>query len=85
MRNWLARRSKVPGWFAATLDADSMHCAHARSSAKGKWSITDYGTRPAGEMRLEGYQCTTPLSPGEYQFLLVEAPERVAALLDRFF
>lgn len=81
MRNWLARRSKVPGWFAATLDAETMDFAHARSSAAGKWSVIDYGSRRAGEMRLDGYQCTTPLAAGEYQFLLVEAPDVPAAEL----
>jgi MSHA biogenesis protein MshI len=69
------RGRKVPGWFAATLDADTMHFAHAQPSAKGKWSIADYGSSRAGEKRLDGYQCTTPLASGEYQFLQVEAPD----------
>jgi len=81
VRNWLARRGKVSGWFAATLDAETMHFAHARSSAAGKWSVADYGSQRAGEMRLDGYQCTTPLAMGEYQFLQVEAPDVPAAEL----
>ena len=75
MRSWLARRGKVPGWFAATLAADTVTFAHAQPQASGKWSIIDYGSRPPGELRLEGHQCTTVLHPGEYQFLLVEAPD----------
>jgi MSHA biogenesis protein MshI len=79
--NWLSRKSKVPGWFAATLDADTMHFAHAQPSPGGKWSVADYGSRRIGEMRLDGYQCTTPLAPDEYQFLLIEAPDVPAAEL----
>jgi len=78
---WLARRGKVPGWFAATLDADTVSFAHARPSPAGKWAVTDYGSRRASELRLEGHQCTTVLHPGEYQFLMVEAPDVPAAEL----
>jgi MSHA biogenesis protein MshI len=71
---WLTRARQVPGWSAATLDAGTVTFAQAEPSPSGKWSITDYGSRGAGELRLEGRQCTTVLNPGEYQFLLVEAP-----------
>ena len=81
MLNWWARRNKVPGWSAATLDADTVTFAHAQASAPGSWSITDYGSRAAGDVRLEGHQCTTMLRPDEYQFLLVEAPNVPAAEL----
>jgi MSHA biogenesis protein MshI len=58
-----------------------MHFAHARFSTEGKWSVIGYGSRHAGDLRLDGYQCTTPLAAGEYQFLLVEAPDVPAAEL----
>jgi MSHA biogenesis protein MshI len=72
---WFARRSKVPGWFAATVDANAVTFVHAHPTASGKWTVTDYGARPPGELHLEGHQCTTVLGDGEYQLLLVEAPD----------
>ena len=81
MLDWLARRRKVGGWFAATLDADTLDFAHARRTAQGGWQVAAYGSRKASEMRLEGHQCTTMLRPGEYQLLLVEAPNVPAAEL----
>lgn len=71
----------MPGWLAATLDADTLEFAHAQRTAPGSWSIPSYGSRRASEMRLEGHQCATMLRPGEYQFLLVEAPNVPAAEL----
>jgi len=71
----------VPGWLAATLDADTVDFAHARRTPPGGWQIGAYGTRRASEMHLEGHQCTTMLRPGEYQLLMVEAPNVPAAEL----
>jgi MSHA biogenesis protein MshI len=81
VRNWLARRNKVPGWFAATLDAEAVTFAHAMPSPSGGWSIAGYGSRRPSELRLEGHKCTTVLRAGEYQFLQVEAPDVPAAEL----
>jgi MSHA biogenesis protein MshI len=78
---WFARRSKVPGWFAATVDADTVTFVHAHPAASGKWTVSDYGARRPSELHVEGHQCTTVLADGEYQLLLVEAPDVPAAEL----
>lgn len=83
MLDWLRRKGELPGWFAATLDAEVLDFAHAQRAASGKWAITRYGSRPLGAERrnlqtvahdlgLQRYRCSTMLRPGEYQFLLVE-------------
>jgi MSHA biogenesis protein MshI len=78
---WFTRRSKVPGWFAATVDADTVTFVHAHPAASGKWTVSDYGARRPSELHVEGHQCTTVLADGEYQLLLVEAPDVPAAEL----
>jgi MSHA biogenesis protein MshI len=81
---WLRREKKVPGWFAMTIGADRIHFAHGRH-ADPKSQINAYGTRElegenadltraAQAMHLGRYECAALLRPGDYQLLLVEAP-----------
>lgn len=85
MLGWFAKEKRVQGWFAASLGGQELEFAHGQHSAAGKASITTYGSRKlAGDkqdlqklshdMRLGQYHCTALLNPGEYQLLLVEAP-----------
>lgn len=85
MLSWFAKGTKTQGLFAASLSADEMAFAHGQFSSSGKFAITAYGSRRfagethglqklAHEMQLGQYRCSALLKPGEYQFLLVEAP-----------
>jgi MSHA biogenesis protein MshI len=80
-----AKEKRVPGWFAATLGAQSVDFAHGQHAESGKPPITLYGSRGVegeaqglqklgSEMHLARYQCAAILKPGDYQLLLVEAP-----------
>ncbi len=83
MRTWLAREKKVTGWLAASVGPNALSFAHGRYVPSP--AISAYGSRAlpaekqalqkiASEMHLERYQCATILRPGEYQLVLVEAP-----------
>jgi len=80
-----AKQTRVPGWFAASVGAQELEFAHGQHASSGKPAITLYGSRrldaeaqglhKAGQdMHLGQYQCAALLKPGEYQLLLVEAP-----------
>ncbi len=84
MLGWLRRDRKVPGWFALSIDAGRLDFAHAQH-ASPKAHIGVYGTRPlaadgqdlakaAQAMHLGLYDCAALLRAGDYQLLLVEAP-----------
>jgi MSHA biogenesis protein MshI len=85
MLNWLPKRRKSPGRFAISLGGDMFDYVYGQPAEGGKSVIASFGSRPfdrekhgaeklARELRLEDYQCSTMLRPGEYQMLLVEAP-----------
>jgi MSHA biogenesis protein MshI len=80
-----AKEKRVPGWFAASLGAQSLDFAHGQFMESGKSPITIYGSRGfdgeeqalqklGSEMHLGRYHCAAILKPGDYQLLLVEAP-----------
>jgi len=82
--HWLRRDKKVPGWFALSIGADRLDFAHGRHG-EPKSQITAYGTRAveadkpdlgklAQTMHLGRYECAALLQPGDYQLMLVEAP-----------
>ena len=85
MFGWFAKQTQVPGWFAASLGEQEFDFAHGEHSSSGKSAITLYGTHKLDAeaqglhklgqaMHLGQYQCAALLKPGEYQLLLVEAP-----------
>lgn len=83
---WFSRQAKSePGWLAVSLQAGSLSFVHGRHASNGKSTIGRCGTRAfagdfsaadriARELQFDRYQCSTLLAPGEYQLLLVEAP-----------
>jgi MSHA biogenesis protein MshI len=82
---WPGARGREPGWMVTTLSADALHYVHCVRSAKGKATVTRFGSRRidqgqsaaervSRELHLQRYQCVTLLAPGEYQLLLVDAP-----------
>ena len=83
---WFSKRAgSEPGWLAVSLQTGSLSFAHGRHASNGKSTISRCGTRAfagdfsgadriAKELQFDRYQCSTLLAPGEYQLLLVEAP-----------
>jgi MSHA biogenesis protein MshI len=80
MFGWLTQGGRTPGWLAVSFDEISVQFAHARRSRGPKAArVGDFGIqssveRAKREHRLASYQCSTMLRPGEYDLLLVEAP-----------
>lgn len=80
-----ARATREPGWLAVNLRPTELSFVHGQYAPGGASVIDRCGTRAldgdlqgvdrlAKELGFEHYQCSTLLSPGEYQLLLVEAP-----------
>ncbi len=81
---WLRGKRREPGWLAVSLRPDSLSFAHARASGE-RAALTRCGAQPlegeyhgaervGRELELDRFQCVTLLAPGEYQLLLVDAP-----------
>ena len=84
MLDWL-KGGRTPGWLAVSFDDASLQFAHARREAGVRALVSTYGARDFGsgkgtleqltrEFKLSHYQCSTMLRAGEYDLLLVEAP-----------
>jgi len=79
------RSTREPGWLAVSLQPGELSFVHGQT-ALGGTAVVDFCGRWTFEGEFEGaqhaarehdlgrYQCSTLLSPGEYQVLLVEAP-----------
>ena len=85
MFGWLTRGGKTPGWLAVSFDAASVEFAHMRRLRGEKLvQVSTYAARDLRggqsvervkrDHRLASYQCSTMLRAGEYDMLLVEAP-----------
>jgi MSHA biogenesis protein MshI len=86
MLDWLKGGGRTPGWLAVSFDDASLRFAHARREAGVRALVSAYGERELGagkgtlerlarEFKLSHYQCSSLLSAGEYDLLLVEAPK----------
>ena len=80
-----ARATREPGWLAVSLRPTELSFVHGQYAPGGASVIDRCGTRAldgdlqgvdrlAKDLGFEHYQCSTLLPPGEYQLLLVEAP-----------
>ena len=85
MFGWLQRGGKSPGWLAVTFDEARFEFAHARRLRGAAAHVSRYAARDfrdartsvervARELKLGRYQCSTMLRAGEYDLLLVDAP-----------
>jgi MSHA biogenesis protein MshI len=85
MFGWLQRGGKTPGWLAVTFDEARLELAHARRVRGGPAEISRFVARDLDEgrsqveravrdLRLGHYQCSTMLRAGEYDIVLVDAP-----------
>jgi MSHA biogenesis protein MshI len=84
MFGWLQRGGKTPGWLAVTFDEARLEFAHARR-IRGSAQVSKYEARDlhdarapldrvTRELKLGRYQCSTMLRAGEYDIVLVDAP-----------
>ena len=84
--NWFGRGRKESGWMAVGLQQEAIAVVHARSDGRDRPQIDQWTLRPtrdfpaelarlSKDLSLARYQCTTLLDPGEYQMLVVDAPE----------
>ena len=83
---WPFTRSKhQPGWLAVSLQPGELSFVHGHQAPGGTATVDVCGTQvfegefegaqqAARGLDFDRYQCSTLLSPGEYQMLLVEAP-----------
>jgi MSHA biogenesis protein MshI len=83
---WPFKRGALePGWLVVSLRPGEMSFAHGQYVPGGTSIVDRCGTRAldgefegaerlAKELGFDRYQCSTLLAPGEYQLLLVDAP-----------
>jgi MSHA biogenesis protein MshI len=80
-----ARGKREPGWLVVSLRPGELSFVHGQYAPGGESVVDRCGThalegeyqgaeRLAKELGFDRYQCSTLLAPGEYQMLLVEAP-----------
>lgn len=85
--NFFPRTRKAAGWLSLHLSEDGVYAAHVRRLPtekpvvefaafypSDKASMAQVLGKVAKDIRAERFQCTTLLSPGEYQLLSVDAP-----------
>lgn len=79
------RSAREPGWLVVSLRPGELSYVHGQFVPGGSSVVDQCGTRPlegeyegaerlAKELGFGGYQCSTLLAPGEYQILMVDAP-----------
>src|SRR5687768_4207337 len=74
MLGWLKRGGNTQGWLAVSIDEAGLAHAHARRVHGAKPRVISYAAdRPRRELAASG-QCSTVLGAGEYDMLMVEAP-----------
>lgn len=82
---WSRKPEKLKGWMAVGVQPGSIAIVHAQDSGGGEPRVDRWTVRPtqdvaadlsrlSKDMSLSRYQCTTLLDPGEYQMLVVDAP-----------
>ena len=80
-----SRGKREPGWLVVSLRPGELSFVHGQYAPGGESVVDRCGThalegeyqgieRLASELGFDRYQCSTLLAPGEYQMLLVEAP-----------
>lgn len=74
MLGWLKRGGSTQGWLAVSIDEAGLAFAHARRVRGGKTEIASYAVDRAKRDITARAQCSTMLRTGEYDILMVEAP-----------
>jgi MSHA biogenesis protein MshI len=82
---WLGKTRKAPGWMVIATGNGELGAVHGQLGAAGKPQVHQFAVRaidsePAGlgracrDLNLVGYHCATLLAPGDYQVVVVDAP-----------
>lgn len=82
---WFRKSRKSAGWMALAADAGKVAAVHGEFTTTGKPHIHQFALRDAEqtaatlqrtsrELALSRHRCLTLLDPGEYQIVLVDAP-----------
>lgn len=81
---WFPRMQREAGWMALSLASGTLSYVHGQGSGNGSASVCALGAMPVRdsdalhrairELQVERFACSTLLEAGEYQLLLVEAP-----------
>lgn len=85
MMRWFKKDNKTPGWMVIGITDNRLSFVHGSYQGSGKgeiFGITEHEAtdinqtlaRGAKELHLGRHHCATMLAPGQYQVLLVEAP-----------
>ena len=75
MLGWLKRAGGTQGWLAVSVEETGLALAHARRIRGARALVSRYGfDQPRRDGSLARYRCSTLLRPGEYEMVLVEAP-----------
>ena len=74
MWGWLKRGGNTQGWLAVSIDDGGLAFAHARRTRLGKASVSRYAVDGGKRDLVTTDQCSTLLQAGEYDMLMVEAP-----------
>ncbi len=82
---WFRKSRKSAGWMALAADAGRVAAVHGEFTTHGKPQVHRFAVRDGDqpvnalqrtgrELSLSRYRCMTLLDPGEYQIVLVDAP-----------
>jgi MSHA biogenesis protein MshI len=75
MFRWLKRAGRTQGWLAVSLSEAGIAFAHARRVRGGKAHVSNFSVdRPKRDLRIGRNKCSTMLRAGEYDIVMVEAP-----------
>jgi MSHA biogenesis protein MshI len=74
MVGWLKRGGSTQGWLAVSIDEAGLAFAHARRIRGAKAQVSSYAAQGTKRDFAASAQCSTLLRGGEYDILMVEAP-----------
>jgi MSHA biogenesis protein MshI len=81
---FFSKPQAAPGWMVVSVEPDATKLAHVAFNGEGRPTVSAWSVVLPSEsvslaqlskkLSLGGYHCATLLKPGDYQLLLVEAP-----------
>jgi MSHA biogenesis protein MshI len=74
MLGWLKRGGSTQGWLAVSIDESGLAFAHARRVRGARAEVSGYAVQRSKRDLAANARCSTTLRPGEYDILMVEAP-----------
>lgn len=74
MLGWLKRGGNTQGWLAVSFDDTGLTFAHARRARGARTEVASYAVERTRRDLAASARCSTMLRAGEYDILMVEAP-----------